>query len=291
MPARTQEPYDPSRVRHGANRVPSYIWTGHEQDRRSGRTFRPRGIPPNWHLILTLSGKGSFRQPGREHPLARGDLILFTPWCYQDYGPVEGESWENLYAHFAPRPHWLPWMRWPKLGDGLFGLSLGEGEEFTRVLAAMQRCHGYAHASFSSFAHELALSALEEALLLGAHQARYGQGGERRSPAIGRAVEAITTRLSERHSVRSLARIAGLSSSRFSHLFKQETGESVIGFINRLRIREGARLLEAEGLSVKEAASAVGYSSPFYFSRQFRKFYFIDPSGYRKNAGAPPPAK
>jgi AraC family transcriptional regulator of arabinose operon len=60
----------------------------------------------------------------------------------------------------------------------------------------------------------------------------------------------------------------------------------VIAFINRLRIREAARLLEAESMSVKEVAAAVGYSSPFYFSRQFRRFYFIDPTGFRRHAAA-----
>jgi AraC family transcriptional regulator of arabinose operon len=279
-PAETM--YDPAAVRR-ADRVPSYIWTGHEVG-ATGRVVRPNGIKPNWHLILVLSGRASFRQPGMERPLAAGDLILFPPDCHQDYGAVDAGGWENLFAHFSPRPQWHAWMRWPEIGDGLHLVHLKEGETRDRVREALERSHRYAHSSFSTFAHELALSALEEAILLGAHEATYTTGAVRRSPSIARAVEAIVGALAERHSVRSLARLAKLSPSRFSHLFKEEVGEPVIAYINRLRIREAARLLEAEGMSVKEVAEAVGYSSPFYFSRQFRRFYFIDPSGFRKHA-------
>lgn len=278
---RTPLPYDPERVRRW-DRVPAYIWTGRQVART--RVVRPHGIRPNWHLILTLGGAGSFRQPPRlEVPLSRGDVILFTPDCHQDYGPTEGGAWENLFVHFAPRPQWLPWMRWPRVGDGLFLVRL-RADALAHAEAALTRCDAYAHSSFSSFAHELALSALEEAILLGAHEARYAAGDAHRSPAIARAVQAIAGDLARRHSVPSLARVAGLSGSRFSHRFKEETGESVIGYINRLRMREAARLLEADEMSVKEVAAAVGFASPFHFSRQFKKWYFIDPTGFRRHA-------
>lgn len=277
---RPPQPYDPSSVRR-ADRVPAYAWTGRQVAR--SRVVRPRGIRPNWHLILTLGGTASFRQPGREVPLSRGDAILFTPDCHQDYGPPPGGAWENLFVHFSPRPQWLPWMRWPRVGDGLFLVHLRPAA-LAHAEAALTRCDAYAHSSFSSFAHELALSALEEAILLGAHEARYAAGEARRSPEVEAAVQAIAADLAERHSVPSLARLAGLSPSRFSHRFKDETGESVIGYINRLRMREAARLLEAEELSVKAVAAAVGFASPFHFSRQFKKWYFLDPTSFRRHA-------
>lgn len=285
--------FHPSQHRGDGKRVPSYIWTGYE--RRTNRTVRPMGIRPNWHLILTVGGSGSFRQPGLEVPLALGDLILFTPDCYQDYGAIDGHEWENYFAHFPPRPQWHAWMRWPAVGQGLHHVHLPEGPVRQGALEAMIRCDRYAHAAFSSFAHELALSALEEALLLGAHQVRYGRSGEV-SAGIAAVVQAINADLRQRFTIAGLARLAGLSPSRFAHVFKEEIGESAIAYINRLRIREGARLLEVDALSVKQAAAAVGFQSPFYFSRQFRRFYRMDPTSYRRAAsglpvaGHPPPA-
>ena len=281
MPRPSAIRYDPASARSGP-RVPAYIWTGHEV--RSDRSIRPTGIKPNWHLILTVAGAGSFRQPGFEQLLQPGDLILFPPDCYQDYGALSGKSWENFFAHFAPRPTWHDWMHWQEVGKGLRHVSLPEGSIRTTVLEAMIRCDRYAHSAFSNFAHELALSALEEAILLGAHQARFGSSATTPSDGIVRAVQTIEADLTRSFSVRMLAREAGLSQSRFAHLFKQEIGESVIAYINRLRIREAARLLEAEGLNVKQVAQAVGFHSPFYFSRIFRRFYLMDPSSFRRYA-------
>jgi AraC family transcriptional regulator of arabinose operon len=286
----TMSRYDPAAVR-GRGRAPSYIWTGYQQG-VTRRAFRPRGLKPNWHLILTTAGRGSFLQPGVRLPLEPGDLILFAPDCYQDYGAEPGQSWDDIFIHFSPRPNWHPWMRWPRVGNGLFHVHLREGEVRDRVRDAMLRCHHYAHASFSTIAHELALNAVEEALLLGIHEAIYpvGPAGDdergRRSPAIARAVEAIASDLRRRLSIRSLARIAGLSPSHFAHRFKEEIGEPVLAYVNRLRIREAARLLEAEGMNVTEVAESLGYSSPFYFSRQFRRFYFLSPSDFRRNTAS-----
>jgi AraC family transcriptional regulator of arabinose operon len=278
--------YDPAAVR-GGPRVPAYVWTGHQQQR--GRVIRPTGIRPNWHVILTVSGDGSFRQPGFERRFVPGDLILFTPDCYQDYGPVQpGGTWENIFIHFAPRPHWHGWMRWPLIAPGLSLVHLTDGPLRSDVMAALLRCDRYAHAAFSTFAHELALSALEEAILIGAHEATYGGRKQRRTSGIAAVVEAITGNLVRRFTITEMARIAGLSASRFSHLFKEEIGESAIAYSNRLRVREAARLLEAEGLTVKEVAAAVGFESPFYFSRQFKRYYLIDPSGFRRHAASLP---
>jgi AraC family transcriptional regulator of arabinose operon len=149
---------------------------------------------------------------------------------------------------------------------------------------AMMRADHYAHSAFSAFAHELALSALEEAILLGAHQARFGAASAELSSGISRVVDRIASDLCQRFTVRALAHLAGFSPSRFAHVFKDEIGEPVIAYINRLRIREAARLLEVDGMSVKQAAAAVGFRSPFYFSRQFRRFYMLDPSSYRRYA-------
>ena len=281
MPRTTSVRYDPATARNGP-RVPAYNWTGHED--RTSRVIRTTGLKPNWHLILTVSGRGSFRQPGFELPLAAGDLILFPPDCYQDYGGVDGARWENHYAHFAPRTPWHAWMRWPEAGRGVRHVSLPEGPIRAGVLDAMIRCDRYAHAAFSSYAHELALSALEEAILLGAHQARFGRSTAQPSPGIAHVVQVIAADLTRSFTVRDLARAAGYSPSRFAHVFKQEIGEPVIAYINRLRISAAARLLEADGMSVKQAAHAVGFQSPFYFSRMFRRFYLIDPSGFRRHA-------
>jgi transcriptional regulator GlxA family with amidase domain len=90
--------------------------------------------------------------------------------------------------------------------------------------------------------------------------------------------------------VASLARMAGTSPSHFFVLFKRWAGFSPIDYFIRLRMQKASRLLASTSMSVKEIAANLGYGDPLYFSRLFRSFCGVAPSGYRMNmvkSGAP----
>jgi AraC family transcriptional regulator of arabinose operon len=277
--------HNPAEARtHG--QIPTYIWTGHEVHSREHHIRRPRGTPPNWHVIYTLDGRGYFGQRGVRFDVGSGDLVLLGPDCEHDYGCEKNDRWNNLYAHFTPRPQWLELMKWPAISPGLHHLRLRENETRAAIESAMRRCNAYRQAAFSNFAHELAMAALEEVLLLAAHENSYSHENQRISSAIRRVIAYVIKNLERQHSIAELARLAKLSPSRFSHRFKSETGEAVISYLIRLRLQKAAALLEFEGKTVKEAAAASGFTSQFYFSRQFKRWYMLSPSEYKRNVSA-----
>jgi AraC-like DNA-binding protein len=55
-----------------------------------------------------------------------------------------------------------------------------------------------------------------------------------------------------------------------------------LGLLIRLRLQRAMDLLQQGTHNVAEAASAVGYDDPFYFSRLFRKHMGITPSSCRQ---------
>lgn len=62
----------------------------------------------------------------------------------------------------------------------------------------------------------------------------------------------------------------GYGRTRFFTLFKEHTGLSPKDYLIRFRIAQAQKLL-ASGMSVKETATAVGFSDPAFFSRTFRQ--------------------
>jgi transcriptional regulator GlxA family with amidase domain len=78
-----------------------------------------------------------------------------------------------------------------------------------------------------------------------------------------------------------LARMANLSVSHFSAIFRKEFGFSPLDYLIRTRIRRACELLDTTGSSLKEIAEAVGFSDPLYFSRVFRTIHGVSPSQYR----------
>ena len=64
--------------------------------------------------------------------------------------------------------------------------------------------------------------------------------------------------------------------------FKQQTGMTVIAYVNRLRTETAKRLLTATDHSVSEIAYQVGFESPKYFCRTFRNQTGESPAAFRK---------
>jgi AraC-like DNA-binding protein len=79
------------------------------------------------------------------------------------------------------------------------------------------------------------------------------------------------------HALAALSRRAGLSSSRFLHLFKEVTGVPLRRYRIWNRIGAAARAI-AQGESLTEAAHGAGFSSSAHFSSAFRDMFGMTPS-------------
>jgi AraC family transcriptional regulator, arabinose operon regulatory protein len=248
--------------------------------------FRRHGTA-DWVLMYTLRGRGLIQQPGGvRHDAVPGDLVLLEPGAYHDYGCVPGVVWDFVWAHFITRPSWLTLLRWPEIGKGLFVLGISDSAARRRIRAAFFRCHDDSHAGRGGVHDDLAMNALEEVLLLAAREHAADSDDRRLTANVRRVVEHLDGHLHEPHTVASLAKIARLSPSRMAHRFKEETGDSVIGYLLKLRLKRAAKLLEFSGRRVKEAAADVGFASEFYFSRQFKAFFGVSPRQYQQRVSA-----
>nr|WP_283246413.1 helix-turn-helix transcriptional regulator [Paenibacillus sp. Marseille-Q4541] len=80
-----------------------------------------------------------------------------------------------------------------------------------------------------------------------------------------------------------IAQAISLSMYELSRLFKQETGQSIIDYINFQRIKAAVQLLENHNLSITDIAQMVGYNDVNYFIKVFKKMNGITPKQFRKN--------
>ena len=94
-------------------------------------------------------------------------------------------------------------------------------------------------------------------------------------------VAAILDRPQDNHTVDSLAAIAGMSRSRFSHHFTLAYDVSPKAFVQTARLASAARMLKGSDLPVKTIAASVGYASRSHFSRAFQAKFGLDPSAFR----------
>ncbi|THF84676.1 response regulator [Cohnella fermenti] len=97
---------------------------------------------------------------------------------------------------------------------------------------------------------------------------------------IAETMRHIRETLSVNQSVQDYAKRAHLSASYFANLFKKLTGMSVMQFVTQERIEKAKQLL-AEGRTVTETASLLGYEERSYFSDVFKKHSGMTPTEFR----------
>lgn len=82
--------------------------------------------------------------------------------------------------------------------------------------------------------------------------------------------------------------IAGLAEQVYVHpnylmsRFKQETGETVISYVNRRRAEESTYYLQYGGLPISEIANLFCFCSQSYYTAQFKKYMGVTPHQYAK---------
>ncbi|MFF4803049.1 helix-turn-helix domain-containing protein [Streptomyces sp. NPDC001351] len=260
---------------------------------------RPRGAD-SWLFTWTTGGHGRLRQGETEARAGAGDLVVLAPGVRHEYA-VEpaSRSWQFWWVHCQARPSWAPWLRPYDTGDGLFVVTPTPAAVRDRVGAAFRRMLADARwtgsesppadapddrvaVAHGTAARELALSSLEEIVLLTAATARTAAPPPGVDARVRRAEALIAADPGAPHTVRSLAESVSLSPSRFAHLFTRQLGQSPMRALREARLRHAARLLESTDLSVDRVAAASGFASPFHFNRVFHTRYGVPPGAYRR---------
>lgn len=99
---------------------------------------------------------------------------------------------------------------------------------------------------------------------------------------IDKAVEHMHSGLAGKITVRDLAKIACMSQTHFTRVFKKELGKTPIEYLNRIRMERVKKLLMAGDKSITEIALECGFGSAAYLSASFRKTYKLSPADYLK---------
>lgn len=99
-------------------------------------------------------------------------------------------------------------------------------------------------------------------------------------------LEYLSTNYMKQISLYRIAHNMYLSPVYISKIFKEETGESPINHLIRIRLTKARELLMSGDMPIKNIARSVGYDDAFYFSKLYKKYYGIPPSMEKsKNAG------
>lgn len=99
-------------------------------------------------------------------------------------------------------------------------------------------------------------------------------------PDIGNAMKFIYENCTKGITLTDIADNSNLNPSYFSHIFKKETGHSVIDYLHIMQIEKAKELLLTHSYMVYEVAELIGMQNANYFSTLFKKVTGKNPQDY-----------
>ena len=231
-------------------------------------------------LNLVTRGKGAYLLGASRYEIRRGDLLWLFP--KQEHVLIEQtadfEMWIAVFRRRAVKRCAIDRNAHPLLQQEFHGETC---HRLTR--RDLERCE--------DLFHELAVASDEPGLMnagLGYALLYAWRCFERATavpaqtlhPAVKRAARIIRSG-GDGHSLQELARQCGLSPSRLSRLFPQQTGATIVEFRNRQRVERFQEGRERDPhRNLLDAALDAGFGSYAQFHRVFREVVGCSPKEY-----------
>lgn len=105
------------------------------------------------------------------------------------------------------------------------------------------------------------------------------------NPVIRRIIDFMNKNLGKKLSLQQISDEAGYSPTYFTTLFKKETNYSPLSYFSHLKIVKACEYLDYTKTKVKEISYQLGYTDPYYFTKDFKKKMGRSPRQYRKRVG------
>ncbi len=107
---------------------------------------------------------------------------------------------------------------------------------------------------------------------------------EESNPVVHRCIHFMEKNLDKKLTLQQIASEAGLSPTYFTTVFRKQTNYSPLNYFSHLKILKACEYLDYTRHKVKEISYHLGYTDPYYFTRDFKSKMGMSPRQYRNRA-------
>lgn len=245
-------------------------------------------------ITYILSGRGRYHVEGEFYDVEAGDMIICNPGeRHQHIVTNSKEPTVQFFAGFSGYQFRGMAPDTIRLKDGGHLLRLG----FEARQEVSKHCYemiaeneaGKLGKYFMLKAHlmQIVLLMMREVLEQKEKQQK-GMSFEtyNKSYAVKKIITYLNENYAQKISLDQIAHNMYLSPVYISKIFKDETGETPINYLIKIRLEKARQILEEESdSSIKSIANQVGYEDVYHFSKLFKKYYGVSPLFYKKTQG------
>ncbi len=244
-----------------------------------------------YELCCVEQGEVKLGLDGELHVLTAGDLIIIPPGCEHSYLSECGNSSRVFVVCFECASHTLR-----LLSGESFAATEDEAYCVKRIIGEckstfrMNERDQLEPLSSPTFGGQQAIILQLEYLLISLFRRHLS---EKRSDVVFLSREKfypdlvdiimgyLRDNVCQRISLKDVCERFNYSRSFICKIFKEQTGESLISYFNRLKIEEAKRLLIDTEMTVISISEMLGFSEAKYFGVTFKKQEGVSPQAYR----------
>lgn len=241
-----------------------------------------------WEIIYADRGTVFVRCGEEEHMLSQGEMILYPPNVFHTLRADAVNPSNVFIISFTEESDILnplggKMLRLTSPMRDLIHTIIREGQQ-AFILPMPRRTFLEDRSEAPLGAQQIIRMRLEELmiLLLRAQSAPEPSPIQTRydDDIAGRIMDLLKNNLYRQISLSDITASLGYGKTYLSGVFKQIYGKSIMECFMEMKIEEARYLLRQGRLSISEISDTLGFSSPQYFSKRFRKFMKMSPRQY-----------
>lgn len=242
---------------------------------------RPAGVK-QYILIYCIKGSGRYWVGGKWHNVAGEQYFVLPPDTPHIYASNNDAPWTIYWVHFSGRqaPVFAGGMLEPRtISSGMMSRISDRINIFEEIFLTLSDNYSLDNLCYAS---SLFYGFLATFRFLG-HFRKYNSAEDRTdaNDVVMASVRYMNENIERQLTLTKIADYAGYSVSRFSTMFKNATGHSVLNYFNMLKIQRSCQLLETTDMKINQICAKVGIDDNYYFSRLFKKTTGVSPKVYR----------
>ncbi|UUZ84087.1 AraC family transcriptional regulator [Paenibacillus sp. P26] len=252
-----------------------------------GWNWRPAPLT-DYDLWYVLSGKGQMRLKGCVHPLRKGACFVVHPGDQPEASQDAEDRLSVIFIHFRvlspegdlreiqpePLPERVVYLEDPYELEQLLG----------HALEARFRQDDWTRLEFDCTLKQILIR-----LYRSREEPEFSALSKKQRQAVTRVMHRVQEEIGHRLPHEELAELVGLTPAYLGKLFKAHTGISLKEYMTRVRLKRAKHLLSETTMNVSQVADALGYSSVFLFSKQFKRQFGAPPSAFLLESDLPKP--
>ncbi len=244
----------------------------------SGEAFhqmdRPEGIG-EFVLLYCIGGKGEIAVNHRKKSIVPGNAVILPAGIPHFYCSDSELPWDIYWLHLGGNLDPFHHMFLRQNGE-IAVFELGYQPKLCQTFEQIFTLIGNDQKT-TGLLERVEANELAKVILL-----QFLSGKDAADREMMRIQQYLSEHIAEKITLDQLSSLFHLSKYHLIRRFRQETGYAPLEYLHRQRISAACSLLADSEESILSISQRLGYTTPYYFSEQFKQFTGYSPSFFRK---------